>query len=166
MKPKRMSATAKLLRKAPIAIAAMLSSFVCAQSPPITFPSYEEPAMTVECDKNEAEIARCAHEKAKHSSEHLDSLVAEVTASQPFESRVPAFKEANDAWRKYREASCTFDADGAFGSSKTYRYWACTHAYNKARIELLQKYLACLRGKCSNDVQLYYFVSPSAKRGS
>ena len=113
-----------------------------------------------ECQANELALSRCESMRAEHSGKYLEGLIAEVSAAFPLQNRVPSFEKANEAWVNFRNVSCEFDAGSAGGNSSAYRYVACTHSYNKSRIALLEKYLGCLRGGCSNDVQLYYLVSP------
>jgi uncharacterized protein YecT (DUF1311 family) len=122
--------------------------------------TYVEPEHAPECQANALALSRCEAIRAEHSGKHLERLIAEVTAALPLPGRERSFGKANAEWARFRNASCEFDSEAASGSSGAYRYVACVHSYNKSRIVLLEKYLGCLKGGCSNDVQLYYLVSP------
>jgi uncharacterized protein YecT (DUF1311 family) len=141
-------------------IAMVACTLANAQSSPSTTGPYVELKDSPDCQANALTMARCESTRAEHSGSYLKFLVEKVNAALPFSDRVPSFEKAQEAWTKFRNASCDFDSELAAGNSRGYRYAACTHTYNKARIVLLEKYLGCLKGECSNDVQLYYLVSP------
>jgi uncharacterized protein YecT (DUF1311 family) len=141
-------------------VAVLVCSMANAQSPSATVEIYVDPKNPPDCQSNELALSKCESRRAEHSGKYLKALVEKVSKALPLPDRVPAFQKSNEAWVAFRNASCDFDSEGAFGSSRAYRYVACTHSYNKARIALLEKYLSCLKGECSNDVQLYYLVSP------
>jgi uncharacterized protein YecT (DUF1311 family) len=102
-------------------------------------------------------MSKCEGRRADHSEKYLNTVNAAVTNQLPGEQRSP-FEKAHSAWLEFRNASCEFDAAGAAGNSRAFRRAACIHAYNKSRIALLAEYSECLKGGCSNDVQLYYLV--------
>jgi uncharacterized protein YecT (DUF1311 family) len=141
-------------------IAAVAGGMANAQPPPATSSHYVEAEKRPNCQENALAMARCEANLAEHSGDYLKVLVEKVKAALPFPDRIPSFEKVQESWLNFREASCGFDSELAAGNSRGYRYAACTHSYNKARIALLEKYLSCLKGECSNDVQLYYFVSP------
>jgi uncharacterized protein YecT (DUF1311 family) len=140
--------------------AAFASAMANAQTPPATSPHYVETERRSDCQQNALAMARCESNLAEHSGEYLKVLVEKVKAALPFPERISSFEKVQESWLHFREASCGFDSELAAGNSRGYRYAACTHSYKKARIVLLEKYLSCLKGECSNDVQLYYLVSP------
>jgi uncharacterized protein YecT (DUF1311 family) len=140
--------------------ALLVCSLAYAQSPGAIVEGYAEPTKPHECQANELALSKCEAARAEHSGKYLKALIEKVKTALPFADRVPSFDKSNAAWIAFRDASCVFDSEGAAGSSRAYRYVACTHSYNKARIVLLEKYLSCLKGACSNDTQLYYLVSP------
>jgi uncharacterized protein YecT (DUF1311 family) len=140
-------------------IAVVFGAMANAQSPLATNSRYVEAEKRSDCQENALAMARCEATIAEHSGDYLMALVGKIKAGLPFPARIPSFEKMQDSWLNFREASCAFDSELAAGNSRRYRYAACTHSYNKARIALLEKYLSCLNGECSNDVQLYYLVS-------
>ncbi len=140
-------------------IAAVAGTIANAQPPPATT-HYVEAERRPDCQKNALTMARCEATLAEHSGDYLKVMVEKVKAALPFSDRIPSFEKVQESWLNFREASCGFDSELAAGHSRGYRYAACTHSYNKVRIKLLEKYLSCLKGECSNDFQLYYLVSP------
>jgi uncharacterized protein YecT (DUF1311 family) len=143
-----------------ITVAMLLVCLLANAQAPTAVSKYVDPAISVECQEDALALSRCEAARAENSGRYLAKLIRQVLSVLPEPERAPFFKKANDAWLKYRNASCDFDAEAAAGNSSAFRYASCTHSYNKARIALLEKYLSCLKGECSNDVQLYYLVSP------
>lgn len=121
-------------------------------------PTYVEPIYTVSCDKDVHEMALCAEKAMDHSGKFLKELIKAIAKIIP-EEQSTVFNKSNDLWFQFRDASCEFDAATAGGNSKNMRFRACVHSYNKARIDLLDKYRYCISGgDCPNDLHLYYFL--------
>jgi uncharacterized protein YecT (DUF1311 family) len=121
---------------------------------------YAEPKAGKNCDANEGTLAECEKKKMEHSSKYLAALNGKIAKALPADS-AKLFQRASALWLQFRDASCQYDAAGAAGNSRDFRYAACAHSYNKSRIELLSKYAYCLDGgECAEDLQLYYLVWP------
>jgi hypothetical protein len=143
-----------------ICLAALLACSLANAQAPSPATNYVDSKNAPKCQENALTLSRCEAARAESSENYLKVLTQKVIAELPFPDRASSFQRANDALLKFRNASCDYDSELAAGNSRAYRYAACTHSYNKARIVLFEKYLSCLKGECSNDVQLYYLVSP------
>ena len=121
---------------------------------------YLEPTMERGCRANALTLSECEGRRAEHSGQYLATLSARIAKEVSAYARSSSsFENASALWLKFRDASCEFDASGAAGNSRGYRYAACVHSYNKSRIALLSQYHYCITGgNCPNDLQLYYLV--------
>jgi uncharacterized protein YecT (DUF1311 family) len=148
-------------------VAAVAGAMAHAQTPPATSSHNIETERRPGCQENALAMARCEANLAEHSGDYLKDLVEKVKAALPFRERIPSFEKVQESWLTFREASCGFDSELAAGNSRGYRYAACTHSYNKARIALLEKYLSCLKANARmtfSSITLFRHASRSRSR--
>lgn len=121
--------------------------------------TYSEPNLGTNCDVDTNEAAKCMDRISAYSNKFLKEITDNIGKSISKDQLEP-FNESNQYWYRFRDASCEFDVADTGGTSKRIRFKDCIHSYNKRRIDLLSKYLYCIRGgDCPNDLRLYYLTN-------
>jgi len=134
-----------------------VSNIACAQNAAPDQTVWAQATMAKKCYANEYELAQCLSQLRIEEEAKLEGLRSKVRAEVEEEQRKP-FDDLDDEWKKYRQASCEFDAALAAGNSKSARFGNCMLTHTQFRVSVLSKYLAGITtGRYGNGVGLYMF---------
>lgn len=152
-------------------VASALSSVAAAQDqfsePPFGSSQEEIAAAQKNCAVSQQAITICGWTTYQDSERQLRSTEAKLLDELNSAAQQTAFKEAQDAFVSYRNATCNFEVDreapGSMGFSIVYN---CRKSYNDRRAKAISDYLGCVAGDPPCEVPFSLFFFENKNRGS